>query len=86
MSKKTGGDYCYDRPNYPATWAHHYGQGRVFYTSMGHRDDIWKSPVFQQILLGGINWAVGNVNADVTPNLKQAAPEADQLPKYRKTD
>ena len=53
---------------------------------MGHRDDIWKSPVFQQVLLGGINWAVRNVNADITPNLKLAAPEADQLPKYRKTD
>jgi type 1 glutamine amidotransferase len=86
MSKKTGGDYCYDRPPFPATWAHLYGKGRVFYTSMGHRDDIWKSPVFQQVLLGGINWAVRNVNADITPNLKRAAPEADQLPKYRKTD
>ena len=85
MKTKTGSDYCYDRPPYPATWAHRYGKGRVFYTSMGHRLDVWSNPDFQQILLGGINWAVGNVNADITPNLKKAAPHADQLPKYRGT-
>jgi hypothetical protein len=81
--QKTGGDYCYDRPPYPVTWAHPYGAGRVFYTSMGHREDVWSNPVFQQVLLGGINWAVRNVNADVTPNLDRVAPGADQLPKYR---
>jgi hypothetical protein len=84
--QKTGGDYCYDRPPYPATWAHPYGKGRVFYTSMGHREDVWSNPVFQRILLGGINWAVRNVNANVAPNLKRVAPEADQLPKYRRTN
>jgi type 1 glutamine amidotransferase len=55
-------------------------RGRVFYTSMGHRDDIWTNPVFQKVLLGGINWAVGNVNADVTPNIQKAAPGASVLP------
>jgi type 1 glutamine amidotransferase len=83
---KAGGNYCYDRPPFPATWAHPYGKGRVFYTSMGHREDVWSNPVFQQILLGGINWAVRNVNADVTPNLNRVAPEADKLPKYRPTN
>jgi uncharacterized protein len=70
----------YDRPNYPSTWAHMYGSGRVFYTSMGHRDDVWSNPVFQSVLMGGINWALGNVNADVTPNLDKAAPDASTLP------
>jgi type 1 glutamine amidotransferase len=79
--KKTGGDRtAYDRPNYPSTWARQYGRGRVFYTSMGHRLDVWENPVFQSVLLGGINWAVGNVEADVTPNLDKAAPEASVLP------
>jgi hypothetical protein len=70
----------YDRPNYPSTWAHKYGKGRVFYTNMGHRDDIWTNPVFQEVLAGGINWAVGNVEADIAPNLEKAAPEANVLP------
>jgi len=78
--EKTGGNHCYDRPDYPSTWAHLYGKGRVFYTSMGHREDVWTNPVFQQVLLGGVNWAVGNVKAKVKPNMDQGTPWADVLP------
>ncbi|HEY1600757.1 MAG TPA: ThuA domain-containing protein [Pirellulales bacterium] len=70
----------YDRPPFPATWARLNNKGRVFYTSMGHREDVWSSPKFQQILLGGLSWAVGNVDADVTPNIKQVTPGADVMP------
>lgn len=78
--EKTGGNSCYNRPPYPATWAHRYGKGRVFYTNMGHREDVWTNPVFQQVLMGGINWAVGNVKADIKPNLTQVTPQASVLP------
>jgi hypothetical protein len=71
----------YERPNFPATWARKHGKGRVFYTSMGHREDVWENPMFQQILMGGVSWAFGNVEADVTPNLEKAAPKASELPK-----
>ena len=70
----------YERPNYPSTWARMYGKGRVFYTNLGHRDDVWQSPMFQSILAGGINWAVGRVDADVTPNIDRVAPQAGVLP------
>ncbi|HEX3725036.1 MAG TPA: ThuA domain-containing protein, partial [Pirellulales bacterium] len=40
----------YQRPPYPSTWAHRHGKGRVFYTSMGHREDVWTNPIFQQIV------------------------------------
>jgi type 1 glutamine amidotransferase len=82
MDKTGGNRNAYDRPNYPSTWAHMYGTGRVFYTSMGHRDDVWANPVFQQVLLGGLNWALGNVDADVTPNMQKAAPEAGTFPPH----
>jgi type 1 glutamine amidotransferase len=80
MKRDGNNKNAYDRPNYPSTWARTYGEGRVFYTSMGHRDDIWTNPVFQSVLVGGMNWAVGNVKADVTPNLTKVAPEANVLP------
>lgn len=70
----------YQRAPYPATWARTYGQGRVFYTNMGHREDVWDNPVFQQVLVGGLNWAVRNVDADVTPNIDRVAPKANELP------
>ena len=82
MIKNDGGK-CYDRPNYPATWAKAYGKGRVFYTNMGHREEVWTDPVFQKILLGGLNWALGNVDADVTPNIEKVTPEANVLPGSR---
>ena len=72
----------YDRPAYPATWAREYEKGRVFYTSMGHRDDVWASPIFESILLGGLSWAFGNVKADVTPNIEKAAPNYLTLGPY----
>ncbi len=76
-------DRPYERPPYPATWARMHGQGRVFYTSLGHREDVWNDPTFQQILLGGIDWALKNVDADVTPNLKQVTPGAEEVPKRK---
>ena len=75
-----GWDTPYKRPPYPSTWARMHGQGRVFYTSMGHREDVWTNPLFQEILLGGIAWAVRNADADVTPNLARVAPRANELP------
>jgi type 1 glutamine amidotransferase len=73
-------DPDYQRSNYPATWARRFEKGRVFYTSMGHRDDVWKSSLFQELLLGGLAWAVGNVEADIAPNLLKAAPKAGEMP------
>ena len=70
----------YQRPDYPATWARMHGKGRVFYTSMGHREDVWTSPIFQAVLLGGISWASGNVKAKVPPNLKAVTPKAETIP------
>ncbi|MBI1746311.1 MAG: ThuA domain-containing protein [Acidobacteria bacterium] len=70
----------YERPPYPATWVRRHGKGRVFYTSMGHREDVWTNPIFQAILLGGISWAVGQIEADVTPNLAQVAPRYMEMP------
>jgi type 1 glutamine amidotransferase len=70
----------YQRPPFPATWARMYEKGRVFFTSMGHREDVWTNPVFQQVLLGGLAWALGNVEADISPNIDQVTPHAAKLP------
>jgi type 1 glutamine amidotransferase len=46
--------------DYPQAWWRLFGRGRVFYTSLGHRDDIWSSdPVFRAHILGGIRWGLG---------------------------
>lgn len=70
----------YQRAPYPATWARNHGSGRVFYTSMGHREDVWANPIFLEILLAGIVWATRSMDADITPNLASAAPGFAELP------
>lgn len=71
----------YERPPFPATWARMHKQGRVFYTSMGHREDVWENPIFQSIVVGGLQWVTHQADADITPNIAQVTPLADQLPK-----
>ena len=72
---------CYQRPPFPATWARKHGDGRVFYTSLGHRHDVWDSQEFQDLVEGGFGWVMGMADADVTPNLKEVTPDCDTLGK-----
>jgi type 1 glutamine amidotransferase len=69
-------DHYKQLPNYPMTWARREGKGRVFYTSMGHREDVWTNPLFQAVALGGLAWAAGNVEADTPSNFKEVTPDA----------
>lgn len=67
----------YKRPAYPNCWARNEGKGRVFYTAMGHREDVWTNPTFRQILTGGLKFALGDAKApDMSPNLLKVAPGA----------
>ncbi len=70
--------------HYPISWCKKFGQGRVFYTSLGHREDIWDtdpdmkgrvnpvevSQAYQTHILGGIKWALGLEPGDATPQTK----------------
>lgn len=50
-NQKTPGDF-------PVAWCRNVKKGRVFYTSLGHREDVWENPVYQKHILGGIQWAL----------------------------
>ena len=71
--------------DYPISWCKDFGKGRVFYTSLGHREDIWdpNTPenferknskeialAYQQHILNGIKWAVGLEKWDARPQKK----------------
>jgi uncharacterized protein len=76
----TGRDSVYRRAPYPLAWARLHGKGRVFYTALGHRDDVWSNPLFQKMLVGGIKWATGETRASVKPNIKAVTPYYDEIP------
>ena len=56
--------------DYAISWCHDYGKGKVFYTSLGHRKEVWKDERFQKHLLGGLKWATGVLPGDSTPSGK----------------
>jgi type 1 glutamine amidotransferase len=35
-----------------------HGSGRVFYTALGHREELWQDARFQRNLLGALRWAL----------------------------
>jgi len=50
--KRTDGDFA-------LSWTSTTGKGRVFYTALGHRPEVWQSPEYQAHLAGGIRWILG---------------------------
>ena len=49
--------------DYPQACYQHFGNGRSFYTSLGHRADLWSSDaLFWAHILGAIRWALGLEN------------------------
>ena len=54
--------------DFPVAWVHEYGKGRVFYFSLGHRQEIFWNPAVLQCYLDGIQYALGDLPADATPS------------------
>jgi type 1 glutamine amidotransferase len=67
--------------HFPVSWCKPYGGGKVFYTSLGHREDLIDtdpdlkdrknsvaiSQAYQQHVLGGIEWALGLKTSAAVP-------------------
>jgi type 1 glutamine amidotransferase len=53
--------------DFAVAWAKMYGKGRVFYSTLGHPDQNWDRSEMQTMYVEAIKWAMGLVNADVTP-------------------
>ncbi len=48
---------CYKQAGkYPHGWVEEFGKGRVFHSALGHRQDIWENPDFQEMLIKAIKW------------------------------
>ena len=56
--------------DFPISWLKTEGAGRVFYTSLGHNKDIFEVPQILQHLLDGIQYALGDLEADALPSAK----------------
>jgi type 1 glutamine amidotransferase len=57
--------------DYALAWTKPYGAGRVFYTALGHHNEVWDDVRFQQHVVQGIRFALGDADSDA---------DADGLP------
>jgi uncharacterized protein len=53
--------------DFPVAWAHQYGRGRVFYSTLGHIVESWDDPVLQRMYFNAIRWSLRLVDGDATP-------------------
>jgi type 1 glutamine amidotransferase len=44
--------------DFAIAWCREYGKGRVFYTALGHRPEVWQDERFQKHLLGALSWVM----------------------------
>ncbi len=62
----------------PIAWCKEYGDGKVFHMSLGHNEAVWADPRYQQSLLLGIKWILGQEKANAAPNPELDAKEAEK--------
>ncbi len=55
---------------YPVSWLSTYGKGRTFYCSLGHRQDIYWNTAVLTHYLAGLQYALGDLDADAKPVAK----------------
>jgi type 1 glutamine amidotransferase len=63
------------RPDYDygVSWIQSYGKGRVFFCILGHNPTLFTTPQLAQYFLAGIQFILGDLEADTTPSAKLAA-------------
>jgi uncharacterized protein len=57
----------------PISWVKEYGEGRVFYTNLGHNIATWTNPQFLAHVRGGIEWSLGLAEGSGQPNPELSA-------------
>ncbi|MEU4144230.1 ThuA domain-containing protein [Streptomyces parvulus] len=63
--------------DHPITWCHGQGEGRSFYTGLGHTAQSYGDPAFRSLLLGAVRYAAGQAPADCSPSGAAESVEAE---------
>jgi len=61
--KRTDNDFA-------VVWAKNFGKGRVLYNGLGHVPALWERPDFQKMWLEMVQWSMGLIPGDATPQPK----------------
>ncbi|MBU1346614.1 MAG: ThuA domain-containing protein [Alphaproteobacteria bacterium] len=52
----------------PVTWVRQVGQGRLFYTNLGHTPSTWSDPRFRAQIVEAVRWTGRRTEAETEPN------------------
>ncbi len=52
----------------PIAWARQIGQGRLFFTNLGHTPSTWNDPRFRDQIVAAVLWTGGRLDGDATPD------------------
>jgi uncharacterized protein len=67
---KTKGGY-----HVPVCWVREFGDGRLFYTNLGHNESTWKDERYREHILEGIKWSLKLIDAPASANPEVQAIE-----------
>jgi type 1 glutamine amidotransferase len=56
--------------DYGMVWIKTFGKGRVFNSVLGHRPEFYMNPDLVKLMVGGIQFVLGDLDADTTPSAK----------------
>ena len=57
----------------PVAWVKSWGEGRVFYTNLGHNPGTWTDKRFLGSVEAGVKWVTGQVDGESAPNPELSA-------------
>jgi type 1 glutamine amidotransferase len=57
--------------DFAVSWVKSYGKGRVFYSTLGHREEVYELPEVKQMYVEAIKWVMGMTEGGTTPHPKQ---------------
>jgi len=69
--------------DFPIAWCRNEGRGRVFYTALGHREDLMEGELYRKHLEGGILWALGLEKGSAEPVKPQPLRGMDRKQGFR---
>ncbi len=52
----------------PVIWVREWGQGKVFYNNLGHREETWTKKPFLDSILASLRWIRGEAEGSAKPN------------------
>lgn len=74
--RATSNRFCAEctRPDqdYGLVWIKEYGKGRTYFNALGHTEENYTDPRFAYMELAGIQYILGDLDADATPSAKLA--------------